>query len=194
MGTIEMVHAIGRRVEPGGTAGVRFAALALLCGCVAQEPLPLNAGISQPRVEPAALRPGDAGTVTRWARLVEAASYARVNRVSFPSHGHFEGRWTADLVASDGAAKAYAALGPRTRLARASVVIEQLREPKGGARGPWFAMEKREPGYFPQGGDWSYIVVGAGGEIEDEGRLVRCARCHAEGIGDAMFGVPADGR
>jgi hypothetical protein len=192
--TLEMVHAKRPPVEPGMTASMRFAMALLVCACGAQEPLPLLPGMSEPRVEHAASPTSDAGAVARWARAGEAATYPHVSRVSFPSHGHFEGRWIADLIASGGAAKAYAELGPRTRLAQGSVIIEQLREPGTLARGPWFVMEKREPGYFSAGGDFSYVVVSARGEVEDEGKLARCARCHAEGIGDSLFGVPADGR
>jgi hypothetical protein len=62
------------------------------------------------------------------------------------------------------------------------------------APGPTFAMAKRDPGFFPQGGDWEYIVLGADGRLEDRGKLALCARCHAEGNADRVFGLPPEGR
>jgi len=65
--------------------------------------------------------------------------------------------------------------------------VEQLREAATGRRGPWFVMQKGE-------GGWQYVVVDAQGLVEDEGTLAGCARCHAEAVGDSLFGVPPSGR
>jgi len=67
-------------------------------------------------------------------------------------------------------------------------------EKDSGAAGPVFVMFKRDPGFFPQGGDWEYLVADKDGWIEDRGPLVTCARCHAEGNADWVFGLPVEAR
>jgi hypothetical protein len=51
------------------------------------------------------------------------------------------------------------------------------------ASGPlsgYAVMVKREPGYFPEGGDWEYEYVSLVPERkETRGRLANCAACHA---------------
>jgi hypothetical protein len=51
-------------------------------------------------------------------------------------------------------------------------------------------MTKRDAGFYPEGGDWEYLVLDAEGHLEDRGKLALCARCHAEGNGDWAFGLP----
>ena len=42
------------------------------------------------------------------------------------------------------------------------------------------AMIKREAGYNPESGDWEYLVLdGPASEIQERGKLTRCAGCHA---------------
>ena len=60
--------------------------------------------------------------------------------------------------------------------------------------GPIFAMVKRDPGFFPEGGDWEYVVTDSEGWIEDRGALALCARCHAEAKADWVFPLPADAK
>ncbi|EYF05222.1 Hypothetical protein CAP_3587 [Chondromyces apiculatus DSM 436] len=50
-------------------------------------------------------------------------------------------------------------------------------------------MEKRAPGYDPEGGDWEYLLVTPAGGIASRGRLLPCQRCHAEALHDHVFGV-----
>ncbi len=46
----------------------------------------------------------------------------------------------------------------------------------GGFTGMW----KREPGYFPAGGDWEYFTVdGPASKITERGKIQTCADCHA---------------
>ena len=41
------------------------------------------------------------------------------------------------------------------------------------------AMIKREAGYYPEGGDWEYLVLdGAASKIVERGKLTRCSGCH----------------
>lgn len=41
------------------------------------------------------------------------------------------------------------------------------------------AMIKRGPGYYPEGGDWEYLVLdGAASQIIERGKLTRCSGCH----------------
>lgn len=43
-------------------------------------------------------------------------------------------------------------------------------------------MIKREPGYFPEGGDWEYAYITLGPERKvSRGRLAECADCHGSG-------------
>jgi len=47
------------------------------------------------------------------------------------------------------------------------------------------AMIKREVGYYPQGGDWEYLLInGTATEVQERGKLDYCAGCHAPYKGD----------
>jgi hypothetical protein len=105
------------------------------------------------------------------------------------SEGHFDGRWVADVLANDLAAPAYAKLPAQASFPQGSVVVQTHAERNGGEPGPVFAMVKREPGYYPAGGDWEYVVTRADGRLEDRGQLTLCARCHADGVSGWLFGL-----
>ena len=51
-------------------------------------------------------------------------------------------------------------------------------------------MVKRAPGFYPEGGDWEYLIVDPNGSIERRGKLPLCARCHAESPHNFIFGGP----
>jgi hypothetical protein len=111
---------------------------------------------------------------------------------AFVSKGHFAGRWNAQVAVNDTARSTYTNLGASSRFAVGSLLVKKHATPS--APGPIFAMAKRDLGFFPEGSDWEYVVIDAAGRLEERGKLPLCARCHAEGNADAVFGLPLDGR
>jgi hypothetical protein len=67
------------------------------------------------------------------------------------------------------------------RLPVGTTVIKEKREEATSPKLHAYAvMIKREPGYFPEGGDWEYGFVSLEGKrVETRGRLDHCAQCHA---------------
>lgn len=160
-------------------------------GCGPKEPA-FYPGVSQagPREsEPsraASAMPGDV-----WERFLELPSYLPMGR-RFASGGHLGGRFEGQIFANELAAEKFTNLVHKTRMPEGSVLVEMHSE--GPERGPIFAMVKREAGYFPEGSDWNYVVLGPEGQVQASGKLPLCARCHAEGTGDALFPVPKEAR
>lgn len=87
-----------------------------------------------------------------------------------------------------GGAGVYPALGPESRLAPGATLVERLFAPGAAAPLTYFVMVKRAPGFDAAGGDWEYLVVSPGAEIEQRGTLPLCGRCHAEAPHDHLFG------
>jgi hypothetical protein len=83
-----------------------------------------------------------------------------------------------------------ALIGPSNRLPVGSVLVQRHTQRQGGVDFGLFAMQKREAGYFPAGGDWEFVVVGRDGRVEARGKLESCARCHAEAPVDFVFAPP----
>jgi hypothetical protein len=171
-------------------------AIAALAGtsCRAGEPPLVNPGVSDVRPELASARLAAPDAGSQWDRSAELPSYRAAAKSAFPSQGHFTGRWTAELLVNEPAATAYAALSKSTAMPQGAILVEKLRDQRTGAAGPLFAMEKRESGYFPGGGDWKFVVTDAAGKVQDEGQIRLCARCHAEGLADFLFDLPPDTR
>jgi hypothetical protein len=129
----------------------------------------------------------------RWEGFPQVSSFLSIGK-PFVSRGHFAGRWKVQLSANDAASPAYATLSRGTRFSPGAVLVKTHSEKDSGAAGPIFVMLKRDPGFFPLGGDWEYLVTDPEGWIEDRGALLFCARCHAEGNADWVFGLPAEAR
>ena len=110
----------------------------------------------------------------------------------FVSKGHFAGRWNAEVAVNETARSTYMNLGASSRFAVGSLLVK--RHAAASGPGPIFAMAKRDPGFFPEGGDWEYVVIDATGRLEERGKLAVCARCHAEANADSIFGVPLEAR
>lgn len=104
-----------------------------------------------------------------------------------PSHGHGTGAWDAELRGSSGAGDALDRLVPGAYLAEGTLLVQHHTQRHTGADLGFFVMEKQHPGYFPDGGDWDYAVVGRDGRVEARGKLTTCARCHAEAPIDHVF-------
>jgi len=109
----------------------------------------------------------------------------------FVSHGHFAGRWTAEIAVNEPAMQVYTNLAPSSRFGVGAVLVKKHAS-TSSTKGPTFAMLKRDAGFFPQGGDWEYIVLDAEGRLEDRGKLQLCARCHADANADSVFGLPLE--
>lgn len=86
----------------------------------------------------------------------------------------------------NGAAGSYGQKG-RGALPEGALIVEALAAEPGAPPVLYYAMERRSAGYFPDGGDWAYWVIGKEGEIQAEGKLKLCARCHAEAPRDHLF-------
>jgi hypothetical protein len=84
------------------------------------------------------------------------------------------------------AAETYGTKG-RQPLAPGALIVEGLADAVDGPPHAFYVMERREPGYFPEGGDWAYLVVSPTGVLLAEGKLKLCARCHAEAPREHLF-------
>jgi hypothetical protein len=93
---------------------------------------------------------------------------------------------------SKDAATAFEHLASSTRFPGGSLLVQTHRDPSSA--GPIFAMIKRDPGYFPEGGDWEFVVTDRDGWVEDRGPLQLCARCHAEAPADGVFPLPSEAK
>lgn len=68
-----------------------------------------------------------------------------------------------------------------------ALLVQTLREAPGSSPVELWVMEKRETGFFPEGGDFLYAVLREDGTVKTAGRLQLCARCHAEAPADFLF-------
>jgi hypothetical protein len=136
-------------------------------------------------------RPAARDAAAPWERFGELATFQSMGP-PFVSRGHFAGRWKVEVSANAAAADIYAKLTRSSQFPAGAVLAKKHAEKDTGAPGPVFAMVKHEAGFFREGGDWEYVVTDPEGRIEDRGPLPTCARCHAEGAADWVFGLPAD--
>ena len=115
------------------------------------------------------------------------ATFTKMTSERFVSQGHAAGRFEVDVWSNDGAK------GPLvdqhgTVPAGAAVVMEHWERSRDGAkRGPVMMMEKREPGYDKEHGDWRWVVVGSAGALVNEGRIESCGACHGDAPFDHLF-------
>jgi len=165
--------------------------MGLFAGCGPREPALVNPGMSSvgPPVDRPTPKTADAST--KWETMGEVASLKSAGGV-FVSRGHFAGRWKAETRTNDIAAPIYANLRPSSRFPAGALLVQIHRD--STASGPIFAMQKRDAGFFPEGGDWEYVVTDSAGWIEDRGTLALCARCHAEAKADFTFSLPKDAK
>jgi hypothetical protein len=109
---------------------------------------------------------------------------------AFVSRGHFAGRWTAEIAVNETARATYTHFTASSRFDLGSLLVKKHASTSAATPGPTFAMIKRDPGFFPEGGDWEYVVLDADGRLEDRGKLALCARCHAEANADWVYAPP----
>lgn len=117
------------------------------------------------------------------------ATFTKVTAERFVSQGHINGRFEVDVWAND------LARGPLTeqhgRVPQgAAVVMEHWeRAADGSKRGPVMMMEKREPGYDPEHGDWRWVAVASSGALTGDGKIESCGGCHRDAPFDHLFRV-----
>jgi hypothetical protein len=165
-----------------------------VAGCGSKEPALVNPGMSTANrraADPVASSASDAGALVDTG--VDLRSIRPIGK-TFVSRGHFGGQWTAEISLNEAASQVYANLAPSSRFSTGSLLVKKHALTSSAAPGPIFAMAKRDAGFFPEGGDWEYVVLDAEGHLEDRGRLTLCARCHAEANADWVFGLPAEAR
>jgi hypothetical protein len=160
-------------------------ALALVGACGPSQRTPVGVSSGAPRedagIRDAARVPGDAGIPADYE-----TAFAKMNAARFVSNGHAAGRWDVDVFTNDKdtfvAARGEVPVG--TKLLKVHYEL-------GGAagRGPVMMMEKREPGYDPEHGDWRYVVVASTGELVKDGPIAACAGCHDDAPHDHIFRV-----
>lgn len=168
------------RTLPAATLlGLAWASPALLACREPMDPV----GLSHKDTPPPAVASSASSAAPTWAHASTVASWPRINGQRFPSHGHWFGRYDADVHVK-GASSAYASLAPGSRLPEGTVVAELLVERTAGLPGPVFAMEKTAAG-------WVYVEVDARRNELRRGRLEPCVTCHLQVADqDELFGVP----
>ena len=183
-------HGALRRL--GCRAAPRLGAILFVVACGPREPALVNPGRST--ANPLASSEARGAAAKPAESLGVDLDQARPVGSSFVSQGHFAGRWIVDVAVDPTARPIYTALNASSRFPVGSLLVKRHRIATPPTPGPVFAMIKHEAGYFPPGGDWEYVALDAEGALEGRGKLERCARCHVEGNGDWVFGLPADAR
>lgn len=95
--------------------------------------------------------------------------------------------WSGIVQVNDLLWPVYPRLSPDTVAPQGAVALETHQNAAGNPQ-QIYAMEKREPGFDPGGGDWEYLVITPEGAVEARGILPFCARCHADAPHDHLFG------
>jgi len=154
--------------------------LLLLCTLAACEP--------SVRRRPIAIEDEGTSSATAAVALGQFKRFSEIDSlptVSTLRSGHPVGS-LAGVVKVDTAAAGYGQRG-RGPFPVGALIVQSLGPDPDGPANLFYAMEKREPGFFPLGGDWQYSVVSASGALEAQGKLALCARCHAEAPRDHLF-------
>ncbi len=115
-------------------------------------------------------------------------SFTKANRARFMSRGHLEDRFAVDVYVNAAAARVWRS-DTSAILPGAMLVKEQFDPSPADRPAGILAMEKREPGYDPENGDWRWIVVGAKGDVVKDGKIEQCSSCHRESKHDFVFDV-----
>jgi hypothetical protein len=125
----------------------------------------------------------DAGP-ERWQHFAEMRDWPLIvaNRLS---RGHFAEPSLADVRASPESRDAYIGLVADRPMPDGAKLAIAHRDARTSIPGPVFVMEKRA-------GTWTYLVLGATGEITAQGELELCRRCHALAPADHLFGTGTD--
>jgi hypothetical protein len=98
--------------------------------------------------------------------------------------GHPAGDFRGEILASP--SFPYAKAG-RAAPREGELFVERLRREGSDDVALTYVMRREAAGYFPSGGDFRYGVLGPAGEVQAEGKLPLCARCHAEAPRDFLY-------
>jgi uncharacterized protein YegP (UPF0339 family) len=97
-------------------------------------------------------------------------SFTRLNKARFMSKGHSVDRFAVDVYANAG---------------QTMLVKEQYeRTGEGDKLHSWMIMEKRDATQ-----KWRWVIVKPNGEIEADGDLPACTRCHDQAPRDQVFPI-----
>ncbi|MFO0552866.1 MAG: hypothetical protein U0271_31040 [Polyangiaceae bacterium] len=95
--------------------------------------------------------------------------------------GDFTGRIRVDEQAHAYGQKARAAMPV------GALVVEELAPDADAAATLFYVMVKQPAGYYPEAGDWEFLVLGPAGDVQVRGKLPLCGRCHGEAPREALF-------
>jgi hypothetical protein len=121
------------------------------------------------------------------------ATFTKVNRTRFISRGHLMNRFAVDIFVNPLGQEAYLAAGGNVPVG--TVLVKEHFERTSGGVGSGerptglFVMTKREAGYDAPHGDWRWTVIGAHGEVLQDGKIESCNQCHADAPHDRIFRV-----
>lgn len=118
----------------------------------------------------------------RLARFDEVETFATVSRLRT---SHPVGDYAA-TIRVDPLAASYGKSAREPMPVGAMIVEAMAGDPEAPPQ-LYYVMERREPGYFPEGGDWEYAVLGPDGTTTAAGKLALCARCHGEAPREHLF-------
>jgi len=124
----------------------------------------------------------------KW-ELASAVASMKVLQERFVSRGHRMGDLRARWLANDVAAAAFPTLRRGVQMPPGAVLVSQHTVHGNGTPAGAFAMVKRDPGFFPEGGDWEWIAIGSDDNVVARGKLAACARCHADAVADFVFPI-----
>jgi hypothetical protein len=80
--------------------------------------------------------------------------------------------------------------GSKKEVDKGSIIIREVWN-KQNELDKYTAMIKMEPGYYPEGGDFAYVVMSHDGTVLKGGKLDECVVCHESRSQDGfLFGVP----
>lgn len=125
------------------------------------------------------------------------AGFSRVNRAPFPSAVHGDVNVYVSTAAADGYRSiAPESLAPAPPIPLGALFVREILD-DSGITAQLTVMEKREPGFFPGGGDFLYGATAPDGTtlLADDGTvewgaLNDCGSCHAQRSGQGwLYGV-----
>ncbi len=167
------------------TIGVGVIAMSALAGCAGGDGF--RPGESE---VPRGASPGESAAprsaTVRWEHAAQVPSMLLLQDTTI-SRGHGTGNLHAKVSGNTAAAASLDTLRPGVAASQGAIFVSQHTLIGSGVPDGLFAMVKREPGYFPSGGDWEWVVVRADGNVLALGRLETCARCHADAAADFVF-------
>lgn len=162
---------------------------ASLAACASQPDDLRHPGVSDRAAEAPSPRAATSAAATSepWEHAAALPALLSIDDRVLPSRGHNPPYWSGHVKVNAALDAAYRALGPESRVAAGSIVIEEHKDSEGKPA-PTYAMVKRDAGFDVQGGDWEYLVLDAQGRVEQRGAIPLCARCHADAPVDHLFG------